>query len=593
MTKINRKFKSTIAVITAVFMVVVSSFAFSSYADDEQSPVVIKVKGDTEYALKASELSKSGSSGAKRGGKTAADGRTRLLIVYNSEFDCSGLEGLNRAVFGDNGMCVMQFDSAEDAEAAYDELQGWDQVKSVEFDQIVKADGITGDKKFKSQGSGHLSWGANYIDADRYVNYVNSSCRRRVVVAVVDTGVDASHYWLSSRVLSNGYDFVWYDDDPDDEDGHGTHVAGIITDCTLGMDDVVKIMPVRVLDENGEGWMSDIADGILYAADNGASVINLSLGGPDSDYVDSAVNSAISKKAVVVCAAGNEYKNIDADGGTCPAHIENAVTVGAINNRGTYAYFSNYGKKLDVMAPGVAIYSSIPGNDFDSWDGTSMAAPHVSACAALLKMRYPNKNCMQISSVLKRSANAKSPTNRYGKGIVDMGNLIAPISSQKVAVTASFTYNGKALRPTLLVARNGEKLFLNDDYSVTYANNVNVGKATATVHGKGSYSGTKTVSFKIVPKGTKIKSLKKGKRKCTVKWNKQTTQTSGYQIQYSTSKKFKGSKKKLVSGKSKTSCKLTNLKSGKKYYFRIRTYKTVNGKKYYSSWSKKKSVKIK
>lgn len=156
-----------------------------------------------------------------------------------------------------------------------------------------------------------------------------------------------------------------------------------------------------------------------------------------------------------------------------------------------------------------------------------------------------------------------------------------------------FTYTGKALRPSVKVLVGGETLVAGADYSLVFKNNKNPGKATVEVTGKGAYTGTKTATFTINPKGTAIKSLKAGKKSITVKWKKQNKQVSGFQVRWSAKATMKGCKSKLVKGKGKTSYKVTKLKSGKKYYVQVRSYKTVAGKKYYSEWSKAKKVKVK
>ena len=164
--------------------------------------------------------------------------------------------------------------------------------------------------------------------------------------------------------------------------------------------------------------------------------------------------------------------------------------------------------------------------------------------------------------------------------------------------TKTYTYNGKTKKPSVTVKDSkGKKLEKDEDYTVEYSSDrKNVGQYTVTVKFKGQYSGTKKLTFKILPKGTSVTDLKAGKKQFTVKWNKQTNQTSGYQIQYSTNSNMKNGKTKSVSGNSNTSAKITGLKSGKTYYVRIRTYKTVkiNGEsvKLYSSWSSVKKVKI-
>ncbi len=175
---------------------------------------------------------------------------------------------------------------------------------------------------------------------------------------------------------------------------------------------------------------------------------------------------------------------------------------------------------------------------------------------------------------------------------------IAKISSVKLSAT-SYTYDGKVKKPTVTVKdSNGNKLKNGTDYTVKYSSGrKNVGKYTVTVTFKGSYSGTKKLTFKINPKGTSVSKLTAGKGKFTATWKKQSTQVSGYQIQYSTSSKMTNAKTKTYSGASKTSASVSGLKSAKTYYVRVRTYKnvTIDGKtvKLYSSWSSVKSVKTK
>ena len=183
-------------------------------------------------------------------------------------------------------------------------------------------------------------------------------------------------------------------------------------------------------------------------------------------------------------------------------------------------------------------------------------------------------------------------------GVVESNVAVAKIASVSLSKT-SLKYNGKAQKPSVTVKDSKGKTLKNGtDYTVKYSKGCkNVGQYTVTITFKGNYSGKKTLTFKIVPKGTSISKLTAGKKQFTVKWSKQTTQTSGYEIQYSTSSKMKNKKTVTVKKNSTTSKIIKNLKSKKKYYVRIRTFKTVkiNGKnvKFYSSWSKIKSVKTK
>ena len=164
--------------------------------------------------------------------------------------------------------------------------------------------------------------------------------------------------------------------------------------------------------------------------------------------------------------------------------------------------------------------------------------------------------------------------------------------------TTSYTYNGKVKKPSVTVKDSKGKKISSKYYTVSCSKGrKNVGQYTVTVKFKGNYSGTVKKTFTIKPKATTLSKVTAGKKAFTVKWKKQTSQTTGYQIQYSTSSKFKGAKTVTVSKNKTTSKKISKLKANKKYYVRVRTYKTVkvNGKntKIYSSWSKAKTVKTK
>ena len=169
-----------------------------------------------------------------------------------------------------------------------------------------------------------------------------------------------------------------------------------------------------------------------------------------------------------------------------------------------------------------------------------------------------------------------------------------PVSNVKLEAT-NLTYNGKVRTPNVTVRDSqGKTLVKNKDYTVYYASGrKNVGKYAVKVTLKGNYSGTKTLYFTIKPKATSISSVSAGSKKFTVKWKKQSTQVTGYQIQYSTSSKFSKAKTVTIGKNSTTSKTISKLKGKKKYYVRVRTYKTVGKTKYYSSWSSAKSVTTK
>ncbi|SDQ66860.1 S8 family peptidase [Virgibacillus salinus] len=205
-------------------------------------------------------------------------------------------------------------------------------------------------------------------------------------VAILDTGVDYRHEDLNSKTIL-GYDFVQNDYKPMDRNGHGTHVAGTAAAETnngigiAGMAPNTSILAVRVLDARGSGSLEDIADGIIYAADYGAEVINLSLGCDcDTQTLENAVNYAWNNGALIVAAAGNDGVSTTFE----PASYENVIAVGAVDSNNQIANFSNYGEWVDVMAPGVDIASTYLRDDYVYMSGTSMASPHVAGLAGLL-----------------------------------------------------------------------------------------------------------------------------------------------------------------------------------------------------------------
>ena len=207
-----------------------------------------------------------------------------------------------------------------------------------------------------------------------------------ITVAVIDTGVCMSHEDLEGRVLTGGYDFVDNDDDPEDVFGHGCSVAGIIaanTDNAIGIAGFApnsSILAVRVLGPSGSGSMADVAAGIVYAADNDADIINLSLGSMvGSQVTKDAVEYAMDKGVTVIASAGNSGGSLPG----YPARYEGVVAVGAIDSNGARSSFSNKGG--DIWAPGRDVHTIYLDNGYKALNGTSFSAPYVAAMAAVLQ----------------------------------------------------------------------------------------------------------------------------------------------------------------------------------------------------------------
>lgn len=268
-----------------------------------------------------------------------------------------------------------------------------------------------------------------------------------VVVAVVDTGVAPSHPDLKGRVLA-GKDFVDRNTSAADENGHGTHVAGIIAANagnkigSAGLAYEAKILPVRVLDDTGSGDNAGVAEGIIWAANKGANVINLSLSANRSDNaIKAAVAYAQSRNAVVVAAAGNEgCALLFGAPKAYPAIYPGVLGVGAIASDRTIASYSSCGTWVDVVAPGTGIISTMiasPHRDlgctrgklYCKISGTSMATPYASAAAALEIARLGRRfNQASIVSRLESTAidlGRSGKDKDYGYGLISPSSLLA------------------------------------------------------------------------------------------------------------------------------------------------------------------------
>ncbi|MCM3636558.1 S8 family serine peptidase [Sporosarcina luteola] len=263
------------------------------------------------------------------------------------------------------------------------------------------------------------SWGTERVGIKNFKNSL-AATNRNVIVAVIDTGVDYTHPFLAGRVVE-GYDFVSNDTNPMDVHFHGTHVAGIIAETTPAN---VKIMPIRVMDEQGNGYDSDVAKGIQFAVDHGATIINMSFAGEGySQYLADAIDYALSKNVLVVVAAGNESASTD---NYFPASNQKVIVVSATDIADNVASFSNTGAAIDISAPGVNIVSSVPGGNYKNLSGTSMAAPYVSGIAAMLKLEGPYRSHLVIERLLKQYVDDRGAAGwdpQYGEGIVNIASI--------------------------------------------------------------------------------------------------------------------------------------------------------------------------
>lgn len=292
-------------------------------------------------------------------------------------------------------------------------------VVGVEFDAEVQASG----KPAPSQPAQSLPWGVDRIDADS-----TNSTGAGVTVCVVDTGIDKDHPDLQANIVG-GRNFVAKGAivDPskwDDDNGHGTHVAGTIAavDNTIGVVGVApsaSLLAAKVLNRQGSGYMSDVIAGIDYCVQNGAKVVSMSLGtNTDVQAVHDAVDAAYAGGVLLVAAAGNDY------GGAVsyPAAYDSVVAVSATDSADNLASFSNTGPEVELAAPGVSILSTYKGDGYATLSGTSMATPHVSGVAALAMEANPLMTNTEIRALLQSTADdlgAVGKDDFFGYGLVD------------------------------------------------------------------------------------------------------------------------------------------------------------------------------
>lgn len=236
-------------------------------------------------------------------------------------------------------------------------------------------------------------------------------------VAVLDTGI-SNHPDLN---IQGGTSFVPGEPGIADGNGHGTHVAGTIAALdnnvgVLGVAPDVDLFAVKVLGRSGSGSISGIAQGLQWSSNNNMDVANMSLGSPSpSPTLERAVNQATNSGVLVVAASGNS----GASSIGYPARYQNAMAVGATDQNNNRASFSQFGTGLDIMAPGVGVQSTYPGNGYRSLSGTSMAAPHVAGVAALVMSNNPSWSPAQVRSHLNQTATPIGASNQYGNGLVN------------------------------------------------------------------------------------------------------------------------------------------------------------------------------
>jgi serine protease len=312
--------------------------------------------------------------------------------------------------------------------AVLDALSHDPRVEHAEPMALYRATFVPDDPLYQSK-----QWHLKRVGAEQAWGY---SCGQGVTVAVIDTGVacfDKGPFTrgtdLAGTRCEGGWNFVDDNGEAIDDHGHGTHVAGTIAQTTnngmgtAGLAYCATLMPIKVLSKQGFGTVANVAEGIRFAADEGAQIINMSLGGPiKSQILEDAVKHAQSKGVLVVAAAGNSGKKVG-----WPAAYPGVVAVSATDDKDKIAWFSSRGPEVVLAAPGVAVTQQTVCNGgkdkcevFGTFNGTSMASPHVAGVAALVESMGVT-DAGALRDALTSTARAKDDKNLYGAGIVEAG----------------------------------------------------------------------------------------------------------------------------------------------------------------------------
>ncbi len=419
--------------------------------------------------------------------------QTKRLVV-----DCEGelpeVDSID-SIESPDGNVLLQFDSEDDTKNAYEILNDSDNVKSVTGENTYSTCAYTAADFPLSE---NLSWGADYIDSPQAVSYAKENkLNKQVTVAVIDTGVDVDHQYLQGRILGTSKSVI--NSSYDDQNGHGTHVSGIIVDNTP---DNVKILAVQALNAAGKGTDYQLASAVNYAVSQKVDVINMSLGGLDvwsNSVLKTAIQNAYDNNITICVAAGNESDNAK---NYYPANSSCCITVGAVDSSGKPGYYSNYGSVVDVSAPGSNIFSSITDGDYAEASGTSMATPFVSAaCAMKILLTGKNSPKSTISYVKKNvTPHNDNRKDKYGTGIISLTNYVpkertAPVCFNRLGGY----YQDNSISISMSSADKSAKIYYTTDGTEPTKKNGTLYSKAITI--------SKTTTFKAVAyDGSKYKS---------------------------------------------------------------------------------------
>ncbi len=405
------KFAKRITALILAFLILSACLPFTfAYKDNGFDDCI--AKSNTEFAIKTAEIIKN---------EDDSDEMLRIMGKFSVIPSDNAFSLANECVISDDGRFVLQFSTEKELLLCLEKLNNNPDIIYAERDRPIYTEALKAE-------NGYLSWGVEAIEADVYSQAIAPSVSgRSVTVAIVDSGSENIDFIKDKLV--RGYDFFENDDDAFQDESinsHGTFLASIVADCTR--DIPVKIMPVRVLNSK-TGSLINAANGIIYAADNGADVINLSLCAAlnNCKTLEYAVAYAEEKGVTVVVPAGNSKSDIK---DFCPAHCESALTVTSVDSNGIFSErFSNFGNGADLAAPGENISGYNAMGENVTMSGTSMSTAFVSASAAMFILDNPDCNTEQVRTALKsavKDLGEPGKDNYYGWGIPQLGSIVKP-----------------------------------------------------------------------------------------------------------------------------------------------------------------------
>ncbi len=354
--------------------------------------------------------------------------QTERLIV-KSKYDINPLDSV-AMVEGYNDLHIVQFDNQESAKYAEEYYNRQKFIEYAEPDLVMSTLEIDYvDKKsiysdVLSNYGKHLSWGSEVVGIDDYVDFLDDKNELpEIVVGIIDSGIDLDHEFLKNRIIQTNYNVsdTGNKNNEDDDNGHGTHVAGIVADNST---DNVKIKSFKALNNKGRGNTSSICLAIEEAIKSNVNTINMSLGTRGkSTTLEETIKKAINNSITVCVSAGNDGSNAK---NYTPANIDECITVAAIDEYDQSPYWTNRGPCIDIVAPGVSIYSTYNDGDYKTLSGTSMACPFVTAATAMLLTRYNDKTPDDICSTIEENGRKwnfnENDTDLYGKLALFIGN---------------------------------------------------------------------------------------------------------------------------------------------------------------------------